>query len=61
MICATAALIPLEIRHIWHRPGLVGFLILLANCFIVWFLWLVLRWDKSNSHSQPPELIGTRS
>ena len=61
MICATAALIPLEIRHIWHRPGLVGFLILLANCFIVWFLWLVLRWDKSDSHSQPPELIGTRS
>jgi uncharacterized membrane protein (DUF2068 family) len=61
MICATAALVPLEIRHIWHRPGLVGFLILLANCFIVWFLWLVLRRDKSNSHLQPPELIGTRS
>lgn len=61
MICATAALIPLEIRHIWHRPGLVGFLILLANCFIVWFLWLVLRRDKSNSNLQPPELIGTRS
>ena len=24
MIIATAALIPLEVRHIWHRPGLVG-------------------------------------
>jgi uncharacterized membrane protein (DUF2068 family) len=60
MICATAALIPLEIRHIWHRPGLVGFLIFLANCFIVWFLWLVLRRDKSVGHaSQPHQLAGT--
>ena len=43
MIFATAALIPLEVRHIWHHPGLVGVLILLANCFIVWFLYFVLR------------------
>jgi len=28
----TGALIPIEVRHIWHRPGLVGVLILLANC-----------------------------
>src|SRR5437667_6839301 len=34
MIFATGALIPIEVRHIWHRPGLVGVLILLANCFI---------------------------
>jgi uncharacterized membrane protein (DUF2068 family) len=61
MICATAALIPLEIRHIWHRPGLVGLLIFLANCFIVWFLWLVLRRDKSTSlPSQPRELAETK-
>src|ERR1044071_2867658 len=39
MIFATAALIPLEVRHIWHHPGVVGALILLANCFIVWFLY----------------------
>jgi uncharacterized membrane protein (DUF2068 family) len=43
MIFATAALIPLEVRHIWHHPGLVGALILLVNCFIVWFLYRVLK------------------
>src|SRR6266404_1116912 len=43
MIFATASLIPLEVRHLWHRPGFVGALILLANCFIVWFLYFVLR------------------
>ena len=46
MIFATASLIPIEIRHLWHRPGLVGALILLANCFIVWFLYRVLKRDK---------------
>lgn len=62
MIFATAALIPVEIRHIWHRPGLLGFLIFLANCFIVWFLWLVLRRDKSAGQpSQPHQLAGTHS
>ena len=61
MIFATAALIPIEVRHLWHRPGLVGVLILLANCFIVWFLWLVLRRDKSQGHaSQPHQLVGTK-
>src|SRR5947199_3834165 len=66
MIFATGALIPLEIRHVWHRlifhrPALVPVLLLLANCFIVWFLYLVLRRDKS----APPaklerELVETR-
>src|ERR1700758_3998921 len=46
MICATAGLIPIEVRHLWHRPGLVGALILLANCFIVWFLYRVLKREK---------------
>ena len=46
MVFATAGLIPLEIRHLWHRPGLVGAVILLANCFIVWFLYRVLKRDK---------------
>jgi uncharacterized membrane protein (DUF2068 family) len=60
MIFATAALIPVEVRHLWHRPGLVGVLILLANCFIVWFLYRVLKWDKPAAH--PPsrrELVET--
>src|SRR4029450_7321199 len=46
MIFATGALIPIEVRHIWHRPGLVGVVIFLANCFIVWFLYSGLRGDK---------------
>ena len=61
MIFATASLIPLEVRHIWHRPGLVGVLILLANCFIVWFLYRVLKRDKAKPHAQHPrELVETR-
>jgi uncharacterized membrane protein (DUF2068 family) len=61
MIFATATLIPIEIRHLWHRPGLVGALILLANCFIVWFLYAVLKRDKAKAHTtQPHELAETR-
>ena len=60
MIFATATLIPLEVRHLWHRPGLVGVLILLANCFIVWFLYRVLKRDKAKAHvAQPRELVET--
>src|SRR6058998_2858569 len=60
MIFATAALIPIEVRHLWHRPGLVGALILLANCFIVWFLYRVLKRDKTKPHvAQPRELVET--
>ncbi len=43
MIFATASLIPLEVRHIWHHPSLAAVLILAVNCFIVWFLYFVLR------------------
>jgi uncharacterized membrane protein (DUF2068 family) len=50
MIFATAALIPIEVRHLLHDPGLVGALILVANCFIVWFLYLVLKRDKPHAH-----------
>src|SRR5256714_14624291 len=66
MIFATGALIPLEIRHIWHRlifhrPALVPVIILLANCFIVWFLYMVLRRDKAEEKTAPErELIETR-
>jgi uncharacterized membrane protein (DUF2068 family) len=61
MIFATAALIPIEIRHLWHRPGLVGVIILLANCFIVWFLYRVLRREKPKTDAaQPRQLAETR-
>src|SRR5260370_26845225 len=60
MICATAGLIPIEVRHLWHRPGLVSSLILLANCFIVWFLYRVLKRDQAKAHvAQPRELVET--
>ena len=61
MIFATSAFIPIEVRHIWHRPGLAAVLILLANCFVVWFLYLVLKRDKGKAHlHQPRELVETR-
>src|SRR6184192_2784410 len=60
MIFATAALIPVEARHLLHRPGLVSALILLVNCFIVWFLYRVLKRDKTKAHvAQPRELAET--
>lgn len=61
MIFATATLIPLEVRHIWHKPGLAAFLILLANCFIVWFLYSVLKREKKEHRfEEAKELIETR-
>ncbi len=61
MIFATAALIPIEVHHLWHRPGLIGALILLANCFIVWFLYRVLKRDKVKAPvARLRELVETR-
>ena len=66
MIFATATLIPLEVRHLWHQlvfhqPLLAALLILLANCFIVWFLYLVLKRDKAEAHTEPKkEFVETR-
>src|SRR6266516_5375181 len=54
MIFATAVLIPLEVRNIWHHPSLGAVLILAVNCFIVWFLYFVLR-RKPNSAPAPVE------
>jgi hypothetical protein len=60
MIFATGALIPLEMRHLWHRPGLVVLLIVLANCFIVWFLYLVLKRGKTEvTVREKAELVET--
>jgi len=61
MIFATGALIPLEVRHLWHRPSVAAVLILLANCFIVWFLYRVLKRDKAELQvNRPSELVETR-
>ena len=45
MVFATGALIPLEVRHVWHRPSVAAITILVVNCFIVWFLYRILRRD----------------
>src|SRR5262249_25744385 len=61
MIFATAALIPLEGGHIWHRPGLVGGLIFLADCFFVLFFFCVFKAEKTKRHvPRPRELVETR-
>ena len=61
MIFATGTLIPLEVRHLWHRPSLAALLILLANCFIVWFLYRVLKRDKAEPQfERKSELVETR-
>lgn len=46
MVFATATLIPFEVRHVWFHPGAVAILILVVNCFIVWFLYRVLRRER---------------
>ncbi len=60
MIFATAGLIPLEIRHIWHRPNLAAFLIFGANCFIVWFLYRVLKREPVKPRVVEEKLVETR-
>jgi uncharacterized membrane protein (DUF2068 family) len=52
MIFATAALIPLEIHHLLVKPSLGAGVILAVNCFIVWFLYLVLR--RAPRHTAMP-------
>jgi len=54
MVFATGALIPLEVRHIWHRPTAAAIIILIVNCFIVWFLYRILRRDAERHRVPPP-------
>jgi len=49
MVFATATLIPFEVKHVWHRPSVAGFAILAVNCFIVWFLYRVLKREKHHA------------
>ncbi|HEY1583027.1 MAG TPA: DUF2127 domain-containing protein [Chthoniobacterales bacterium] len=51
MVVATAALIPLEVHHVWLRPGAVALLILAVNCFIVWFVYRVLRRERREAEA----------
>ena len=61
MIFATAALIPFEINHLWFRPSLGALVVLAVNCFIVWFLYRVLKREKKEHRTEKvPELVETR-
>ena len=53
MVFATAGLIPFEIRHVYHRPSIGAMVILAANCFIVWFLYRVLKREKHHVSPVP--------
>lgn len=48
MVVATGSLIPLEVYHIAHRFTWFRLLILIGNCCIVAYLWIVLH-RKSQS------------
>jgi uncharacterized membrane protein (DUF2068 family) len=54
MVFATGVLIPFEVRHVYHRPSIGGFVILAVNCFIVWFLYRVLKREKHHAPAIPP-------
>lgn len=57
MVFATGALIPFEAWHVYHRPSIGGFVILAVNCFIVWFLYRVLKREKHHVPAVPaPEV-----
>jgi uncharacterized membrane protein (DUF2068 family) len=49
IIFECAAFIPIELHHLWHHPGLLGAVILLANCLIVWFLYVLLKRDSARA------------
>ena len=51
MVIATSALIPLEVHHLFVKPGVVAVIILVVNCFIVWFLYRVLRRERLPHHA----------
>ncbi|PYK62380.1 MAG: hypothetical protein DME43_00170 [Verrucomicrobia bacterium] len=56
MVFATGALIPLEVRHIYYRPSFAAVIILAANCFIVWFLYRVLKRERVPAAASSPEV-----
>jgi len=53
LVLATAMLIPFEIRHAIFHPGAVVIMILAVNCFIVWYLYRVLRRERRETSAPP--------
>jgi uncharacterized membrane protein (DUF2068 family) len=56
MVFATGALIPLEVRHVYYRPTVAAAIILAANCFIVWFLYRVLKREPAQAATTSPKV-----
>jgi uncharacterized membrane protein (DUF2068 family) len=57
MVVATSALIPLEIHHLSVKPSVTAVVVLVVNCFIVWFLYRVLRRDRTvYREAEQPEM-----
>ena len=56
MITATALLIPFEVRHLFVRPSIGVAVVLLVNCFIVWFLYRVLRREPAHVPVATPKV-----
>jgi uncharacterized membrane protein (DUF2068 family) len=53
LVVATATLIPFEIRHAVFHPGAVVLIIVAVNCFIVWYLYRVLRRERRETSAPP--------
>src|ERR1700731_1863581 len=54
MIFATSALIPFEIHHLFIKRSVAAIVVLAVNCFIVWFLYLVLRRERPQARLTAP-------
>lgn len=56
MVFATATLIPFEVWHLYHKPSIGAGAVLLVNCFIVWFLYKVLKREPAPASTSAPEV-----
>jgi uncharacterized membrane protein (DUF2068 family) len=57
MVIATSALIPLEIHRLSVKPSVTAAVVLVVNGFIVWFLYRILRRDRTvHQEAEQPEL-----
>ena len=56
MVFATGTLIPFEVWHLYRKPSIGAGALLLVNCFIVWFLYRVLRREPTHTATRPPEV-----
>ena len=56
MVFATATLIPFEVWHLYHKLSIGVGAVLLVNCFIVWFLYRVLKREPAHAATTSPKV-----